>query len=111
MARRAARLTSHVRVGVRLGEAAGMSDGSSGAKTAAAFPELLAGVRLMEGRMSANELATRVVRAAMLQPGVAGARLWRVEGGKGAVWACEGNFPPLAPMVQSADGASPLISP
>jgi sigma-B regulation protein RsbU (phosphoserine phosphatase) len=72
-----------------------MSDGSSGAKTAAVFPELLAGVRLMEGRRSANELAMRVVRAAMMQPGVAGARLWRVDGGKAAVWACEGDFPPV----------------
>jgi sigma-B regulation protein RsbU (phosphoserine phosphatase) len=81
-----------------------MSDGSSGAKTAAVFPELLAGVRLMEGRMSANELAMRVVRAVMMQPGVAGARLWRVDGGKVAVWACQGDFPPVTS--EEADVAS-----
>ncbi len=77
-----------------------MSDGSSGTKTAAVFPELLAGVRLMEGRMSANELAMRVVRAAMMQPGVAAARLWRVDGGAASVWALEGDFPPV-PLVAS----------
>src|SRR5271156_3088727 len=101
MARRAARLVGLVRPG----GAAGMGDGSSGVKTAAVFPELLAGVRLMEGRMSANELAMRVVRAAMMQPGVAAARLWRVDGGKGSVWACEGGFPPvkLAAASQDAD--------
>ncbi len=77
-----------------------MSDGSSGTKTAAVFPELLAGVRLMEGRMSANELAMRVVRAAMMQSGVAAARLWRVDGGHASVWALEGDFPPV-PLVAS----------
>jgi sigma-B regulation protein RsbU (phosphoserine phosphatase) len=77
-----------------------MSDGSSGTKTAAVFPELLAGVRLMEGRMSANELAMRVVRAAMMQLGVAAARLWRVDGGHASVWALEGDFPPV-PLVAS----------
>ncbi|MGA2420277.1 MAG: GAF domain-containing protein, partial [Candidatus Acidiferrum sp.] len=88
-----------------------MSESSRAAKTSAVFPELLAGVRLMEGRTSANELAMRVVRAAMLQPGVVAARLWRVDGGKATVWALEGNFPPPAPVApQSADGASPLIS-
>ncbi len=71
-----------------------MSDGTSGVKTSAVFPDLFAGVGLLEGRLSANDLAKRVVRAAMLQPGVAGARLWRVEDGKGIAWACEGTFPP-----------------
>ena len=80
-----------------------MSESSSAAKTSAVFPELLAGVRLLEGRHSADDLAMRVVRAAMLQPGVAGARLWRVDGGKGVVWAFEGNFPPLP---ASAEGAT-----
>ena len=70
-----------------------MSDGFSAVKAAAVFPDLLVGVRLMEGRMPANELAQRVVRAAMVQPGVVGARLWRVEGGKATVWACEGDLP------------------
>jgi phosphoserine phosphatase RsbU/P len=92
-----------------------MSDGTSGAKTATVFPELLAGVRLMEGRMSANELAMRVVRAAMMQPGVAAARLWRVDGGAASVWALEGDFPPV-PLVASASedaevaGVGPAVS-
>src|SRR5271168_1866385 len=102
MARRAARLSA---CAVRRGplEPPDMSESSSAAKTSAVFPELLAGVRLLEGRHSADDLAMRVVRAAMLQPGVAGARLWRVDGGKGVVWAFEGNFPPLP---ASAEGAT-----
>ena len=68
-----------------------MSENLGGAKIPELFGELLAGVRLMEGLLSPNELARRVVRAAMAQPGVAGARLWRVERGAAEVWAAEGN--------------------
>jgi hypothetical protein len=32
------------------------------------FPELLEGLRLLEGRFPANEIAARVVRAAMANP-------------------------------------------
>src|SRR5271155_5056588 len=74
--------------------AASMGEGLSGAQMSELFPELLAGVRLMEGRLSPNDLARHVVRAAMTQAGVCGARLWRVERGQAEVWASEGNLPP-----------------
>jgi phosphoserine phosphatase RsbU/P len=57
------------------------------------FPELLQGIRLLEGRHPPKELAQRVVRAAMSQPGVVGARLWRIEEGQAYVWAVEGDLP------------------
>jgi sigma-B regulation protein RsbU (phosphoserine phosphatase) len=58
------------------------------------FPELLDGLRLLEGRMPANELAQRVVNAAMLLPEIAGARLWRVDNGTAIVWTAGGVLPP-----------------
>ena len=61
------------------------------------FPELLDGLRLLEGRFPANELAARVVRAAMSQPGIAGARLWRVDRGEAEVWAEAGTLPASTP--------------
>jgi phosphoserine phosphatase RsbU/P len=69
-----------------------MSEASS-AKIADLFPDLLAGVRLMEGRLSPGDLARQVVLAAMRQPDVIGARLWRVERGQSEVWAAEGQLP------------------
>jgi phosphoserine phosphatase RsbU/P len=57
------------------------------------FPELLDGLRLLEGRFPANEIAARVVRAAMGQPGVVGARLWRADRGEEEVWAEAGTLP------------------
>lgn len=70
-----------------------MSETSARQKIKEAYPELLDGLRLLEGRFAANELAVRVVRAAMEQPGVIGARLWRVENGVAEVWAVEGDVP------------------
>lgn len=65
------------------------------------FPELLEGLRLLEGRFPSNELATRVVRAAMSQAGVAGVRLWRTDRGEPEVWAAAGTLAaPLAPGVK-----------
>jgi sigma-B regulation protein RsbU (phosphoserine phosphatase) len=61
------------------------------------FPELLDGLRLLEGRFPANEIAARVVRAAMGQPGVAGARLWRADRGEAEVWAEAGKLPASTP--------------
>ncbi len=61
------------------------------------FPELLDGLRLLEGRFPANEIAARVVRAAMGQPGVAGARLWRADRGEAEVWAEAGILPASTP--------------
>jgi phosphoserine phosphatase RsbU/P len=61
------------------------------------FPELLDGLRLLEGRFPANEIAARVVRAAMGQPGVVGARLWRADRGEAEVWAEAGSLSTAAP--------------
>ncbi|MBS1841439.1 MAG: PP2C family protein-serine/threonine phosphatase [Acidobacteria bacterium] len=47
----------------------------------------------LEGRIPANELALRVVRAATSLPGVIGARLWRVEQDSADVWAEIGALP------------------
>ena len=57
------------------------------------FPELAEGMRLLEGRYPSNEIASRVVRAAMAQTGVAGARLWRIDQGQADVWAEHGELP------------------
>ncbi|MGB2622950.1 MAG: GAF domain-containing SpoIIE family protein phosphatase [Candidatus Acidiferrum sp.] len=66
------------------------------------FPELLDGLRLLEGRFPANEIAARVVHAAMSQPGVVGARLWRADRGEAEVWAEAGTLPS-----SSSAGAKP----
>lgn len=66
------------------------------------FPELLDGLRLLEGRFPANEIAARVVRAAMSQPGVIGARLWRADRGEAEVWAEGGTL-----VSSTAGGAKP----
>jgi serine phosphatase RsbU (regulator of sigma subunit) len=86
-----------------------MNDRPGGARIPEVFPELLAGVQLMEGRLSPNELAHHVVRAAMAQPGVAGARLWRVENGAAQVWATAGNLP-VAGMHGATAGAAPVLA-
>lgn len=66
------------------------------------FPELLDGLRLLEGRFPVNEIAARVVRAAMSQPGVVGARLWRADRGEAEVWAGGGTL-----ATSTADGVRP----
>jgi sigma-B regulation protein RsbU (phosphoserine phosphatase) len=58
------------------------------------FPELFQGLRQLEGRFPTNEIAARIVNAAMAQPDVAGARLWRIEKGVAEVWAEAGSLPP-----------------
>jgi phosphoserine phosphatase RsbU/P len=55
--------------------------------------EMVESLGQLEGRIPANELALRVVRAAMALPGVAGARLWRVEQDSADVWAEIGALP------------------
>ena len=55
--------------------------------------DLLECLGQLEGRIPANELALRVVRAAMALPGVAGARLWRVEHDSADTWAEIGALP------------------
>ncbi|HTQ62992.1 MAG TPA: GAF domain-containing SpoIIE family protein phosphatase [Candidatus Solibacter sp.] len=70
-----------------------MSESPARQKVNELFPELLGGLRLLEGRFPANEIAARVVRAAMSQPGVTGARLWRADRGEAEVWAEAGMLP------------------
>jgi sigma-B regulation protein RsbU (phosphoserine phosphatase) len=74
-----------------------MSESPARQKVNELFPELLDGLRLLEGRFPANEIANRVVRAAMGQPGVAGARLWRADRGEAEVWAEAGVLPASTP--------------
>jgi phosphoserine phosphatase RsbU/P len=74
-----------------------MSESPARQKVNELFPELLDGLRLLEGRFPANEIAARVVRAAMGQPGVAGARLWRADRGEAEVWAEAGILPASTP--------------
>jgi sigma-B regulation protein RsbU (phosphoserine phosphatase) len=69
-----------------------MSESPARQKVNDLFPELLDGLRLLEGRFPANEVAARVVRAAMSQPGVVGARLWRADRGEAEVWAEAGTL-------------------
>src|SRR5215470_4617887 len=56
-------------------------------------PELEECLGQLEGQIAPNELAMRIVRAAMALPGVAGARLWRVEQDEADVWAELGMLP------------------
>jgi len=63
-------------------------------------------MRLLEGRFPSNELAARVVRAALTQPGVTGARLWRIEQGQAAVWAEVGALPSAR---SSRIGGAPVV--
>jgi len=73
------------------------------------FPStLLDGFRLLEGRLPTNEVAVRVVRAALAQAGMVGARLWRVERGTAEVWAAEGN---LGASRETAVLANAVINP
>ncbi|MGA2810011.1 MAG: SpoIIE family protein phosphatase [Candidatus Acidiferrum sp.] len=85
-----------------------MSESSGPVKIVEMFSDLLKGVQIMEGRLSPDDLARHVVRAAMAQPGVAGARLWRVDDGAARVWAAAGNLPSEASP--SVAGVSPLAS-
>lgn len=71
------------------------------------FPGPLAeALRALEGRYSPDELAGRVVRAAMVFPGVVGARLWRIDGGKAEVWALAGAPPAGAAPAESQRDAA-----
>ncbi|MGC1616851.1 MAG: GAF domain-containing SpoIIE family protein phosphatase [Candidatus Acidiferrum sp.] len=74
-----------------------MSESPARQKVNEVFPDLLEGFRMLEGRFPANEIAARVVRAAMSQPGVAGARLWRADRGEAEVWAEGGTLPASSP--------------
>ena len=70
-----------------------MSETPARPKAQGAFLELLEGLRTLEGRLPSNEVAQRVVQAAMLQPEIAGARLWRVDNGHASVWTAVGVLP------------------
>src|ERR1700719_4716221 len=71
-----------------------MSETSARRASPELFPELFQGLRQLEGRFPTNEIAARIVNAAMAQPDVAGARLWRIEKGVAEVWAEAGSLPP-----------------
>jgi phosphoserine phosphatase RsbU/P len=75
-----------------------MSESTVRQKVGEAFPELLEGLGLLEGRFPLNVVAERVVCAAMAQPGVAGARLWRVDRGTPEVWAQAGTLSAWSPQ-------------
>jgi len=61
--------------------------------TARVPPELADSLGQLEGRIPANELALRVVRAATTLPGAVGARLWRIEQEVADIWAQIGTLP------------------
>jgi sigma-B regulation protein RsbU (phosphoserine phosphatase) len=82
-----------------------MGETSARSSIAGITSSLTNSLRLLEGRVPTNELAERVVRAAMEQPGVIGARLWRVDEGLASVWAKAGAVPP--PVMGQA-GSVPL---
>jgi phosphoserine phosphatase RsbU/P len=69
-----------------------MNEAQARQKVSDIFPELLEGLHLLEGRFPSNEIALRVVRAAMAQPGVIGARLWRTDRGEPEIWAESGSL-------------------
>lgn len=75
--------------------------------TSGAPAELLESLGHLEGRIPANELALRVVRAAMSLRDVAGARLWKLEQGGGEVWAEIGALPePTGQTFSAAESKS-----
>jgi phosphoserine phosphatase RsbU/P len=86
-----------------------MSDTSARRVTPELFPDLLLGLRELEGRFSTGEVAARVVRAALAQPGITGARLWRIDRGVAEVWAQEGMLPASAEP-RGIPGTSTAIS-
>jgi phosphoserine phosphatase RsbU/P len=91
-----------------------MSESSARRATQDLFPELLQGFRQLEGRFPPNEIAARVVRAALAQPGITGARLWRIERGSAEIWAQEGELPPgavrgVAAELEDGSGAEPTL--
>jgi hypothetical protein len=71
--------------------------------SAESLRQLSEALRTLEGRIDPNELARRVVRAALAQPGITGARMWRVEEGQSRVWEQAGELP-------ASDSASTLPS-
>src|SRR4051794_32585491 len=83
-----------------------MNDPSARRAAAEFSPELLLGLRELEGRFPTNELAARIVRAALAQPGITGARLWRIDRGSAEVWAQEGTLPAAADRNVIADSSA-----
>jgi phosphoserine phosphatase RsbU/P len=90
-----------------------MNDAPVRQKVSDIFPELLEGLHLLEGRFPSNEIALRVVRAAMVQPGVAGARLWRTDRGEPEIWAEAGilasSTPGMKPGLPSDSSKDPAL--
>ncbi len=91
-----------------------MSESSARRATQDLFPELLQGFRQLEGRFPLNEIAARVVHAALAQPGITGARLWRIDRGSAEIWAQEGDLPAaagraIAAELEDGSGAEPTL--
>jgi phosphoserine phosphatase RsbU/P len=70
-----------------------MSETSARRVSPELFPELLQGLRQLEGRFPTDEIAARVARAALALPTITGARLWRINRGVAQVWRQEGALP------------------
>ena len=83
-----------------------MSEAAVRQKVSEEFPELLEGLNLLEGRFPVNVVAERIVRAAMAQPTVAGARLWRADRATPEIWVESGDLPPWNPNGTKAGTAS-----
>ena len=83
-----------------------MSETSARQTATHVSPELLQGMLLLEGRLPTNEVAARVIRAAMRQPGVVGARLWRADRGTAEIWSEAGSLPAALPERMSTGPAS-----
>src|SRR5258708_20182178 len=83
-----------------------MSESAVRQKVGEVFPELLKGLGLLEGRFPVNAVAERVVRAAMAQPDVVGARLWRADRGTAEIWAQSGTLPVWNPEKTKTEAAS-----
>ena len=75
-----------------------------------ASAELLESLGHLEGRIPANELALRVVRAAMSLRDIAGARLWKLEQEGGEVWAEIGDLPGRSDQRFAAEESQKLPS-
>ncbi len=89
-----------------------MSETSARRKPQDLFPELLQGLRQLEGRFPINEVAARIVSAVMAQPEIAGARLWRIDRGIAEVWAEAGKLPEARAAAAEAEksaAADPAI--
>src|ERR1700687_2536163 len=91
-----------------------MSEKSARRATQDLFPELLQAFRHLEGRFPPNEIAARVVGAALAQPGITGARLWGLERAQAEIGAQAGALPPaggrgISAELEDGSGIEPTL--